>query len=762
MPNQFPVVAIRDAVHFPGLINTLLVVREPSVKAITGAGKGDHRVVVLSQRDMSVEDPQSSDLFNVGILSEVLQATPLPDSSLRVALRGVRRVRATKLVARSGCFYTQVEELNEQPATGNEAEALSRAAVESFMRVVEKNHQIPPESIESVVHAETPGKLADAILHHLPIKSNEKQNLLEELDQQARLHSILTLLGREEQILALRHQITETVEKALGESQREYYLREQLRVIQTELHERESRLGETEEYRKKIAEARMTPEAENLALTELQRLERASASGPESLVMRNYLDTLIALPWQKKTEDRIDVREAQRLLDERHFGLEKVKDRILDYLAVRQLRGESVGSILCFVGPPGVGKTSLGRSIADAMARKFVRVALGGVRDEAEIRGHRRTYIGSMPGRILQGLRDCGSRNPVFVLDEVDKLGQGAAGDPMSGLLEALDPEQNRRFSDHYVEAPFDLGDVIFIATANVLESVPPALRDRMEVVHFPAYTEEERYEIGRKFLFPAKREESGLSESQLLVKEAALAQIVHDYSREAGVRELDRQIARLCRKAARQVAAGEADAVCVDEQELQRLLGTPRYSRGKRWLEPHAGLAWAMVVSEVGGDVAPVEASLLPCASERPDVRLTGNLGGVMKESALAAITYLQSRLETPLRRDVHIHVPEGGVPKDGPSAGLTVLLALASAHSGTPIKQGLAVTGEITLLGRVLPVGGVRDKLLAAIASEFTEVLLPEGNESDLHELPPSSRGRLKIHLVSSAAEAMEIAFP
>ncbi|MDA4132514.1 MAG: LON peptidase substrate-binding domain-containing protein, partial [Thaumarchaeota archaeon] len=455
MANLIPVLAIRDAVHFPGLINTLLVVREPSVNAMRKANQGEHRVVVLSQRDMSVEDPGPADLFDIGVLSEVVQMIPLPDTSLRVALRGVSRVRATKVVVKNECFYTEIEELTEIPATGAEAEALSRTAVESFMRVVERDDQIPPESLEGVVHAIGAGQLADTILHHLPLKPNEKQELLEELDHQKRLEETVKVLGREEQILDLRGRIHDKVERELGDTQREYYLREQLRVIQAELEEREDRLGETEEYQEKITRAEMPPEAEERALAELRRLDKAPAASPEAMVIRNYLDTLVSLPWSISTEDRLDIAEAKRLLDDRHLGLVEVKERILDYLAVRQLRGDSVGSILCFIGPPGVGKTSLGRSIADAMGRQFFRIALGGVRDEGEIRGHRKTYVGSMPGRIIQGLRDCGSRNPVVVLDEVDKLGQGPTGDPMSALLEALDPEQNHRFSDHFVEVPF-------------------------------------------------------------------------------------------------------------------------------------------------------------------------------------------------------------------------------------------------------------------------------------------------------------------
>ncbi len=752
--------AVRDAVHFPGLINTLLVVREPSVIALRKAGQSDQRVLVLSQNDMAIEDPTAADLAQIGILSEIVQAVPLPDTSLRVALRGVYRARAKKVVARGGCFYADCEELKEIPAKGDETEALARIAIESFTRVVERNDQIPPESLEGVVHAGSPGRLADTILHHLPIKPDEKQLLMEELDQAARLEATVRVLHREEQILDLRGMIHDRVERELGDSQREYYLREQLRVIQAELQQREDRLGEGEDYREKIARAQMPPDAEDRALAELSRLERSAAASPEGMVIRNYLDVLVALPWSRKTEDRLDIAEAKRLLDDRHLGLDDVKDRILDFLAVRQLRGDSLGSILCFVGPPGVGKTSIGRSIADAMGRKFFRVALGGVRDEGEIRGHRKTYVGSMPGRIIQGLRDCGSRNPVIVLDEIDKLGQGQGGDPMSALLEALDPEQNRHFSDHYVETPFDLGDVIFIATGNLQENVPGPLRDRMEIVSFRGYTEEERLEIARKYLLADARDESGLTEKQFSIEAEALLSLVREHTREAGVRDLRRKLDRVTRKAARRIAEGSAKKVNITTKDLIEILGHPRWSGPQTWAGQSVGVAWGLVVSELGGGIIPVEAVLLEPAGERPEIRLTGNLGDVMKESAFAAVTYLQSHMSKSLDKDVHIHVPEGAVPKDGPSAGVTMLLALASAVAQEPVKKGFAATGEISLSGRILPVGGVRDKLIAAAAAGITDVLVPFENETDLDDLPKSARERLKIHLIRHASEALELA--
>jgi ATP-dependent Lon protease len=762
MARALPVIPVRDAVHFPRLINTLLVVREPSVRAIQEAMKSDYRVLVLSQRDMTIEEPTPSDLFDYGIVSEVLQSTLLPDGKLRVALRGLYRVKAKKIVSRKGSYFAEAVELQEEQTSGTQTEALSRLVVEAFFTVVEKNDRIPPESIDSVIHANQPGLLADTVVHHLPIKAAEKQDILEELRTDLRLTSVLRLLKLEDEILSAKSKIKETVDRQLGHAQREYVLREQLRQIQEELREGDGTVADIEDLRNRITASGMPVEVMTKAYSELRRFEVASVASPEALVIRNYLETLAMLPWQNRTPEKVDVKQAKELLDRRHFGLDQVKERILDFLAVHQLRQTSVGSILCFVGPPGVGKTSIGRSIADAMGRRFVRIALGGVRDEAEIRGHRRTYVASMPGRIMQGLATCGSRNPVILLDEIDKLAHGANGDPMSALLEALDPEQNSKFSDHYIEAPFDLSDVIFIATANRLDSVPPALRDRMEVTAFFTYTEEEKLEIAQQFLVPRQKEFCGLLPEQLTFSQSAIQSVIRLYTREAGVRDLDRQIANLCRKAARAVAEGEANAIVVHPEDLTSKLGLPRHVRGTGSARSQPGLAWGLVVSEAGGDVIPIEASLLPRTGDHLDVRLTGSLGDVMKESALAALTYLQSREITPVRRDIHIHVPETGVPKDGPSAGLTTLLALASARSEMPLVPGFATTGELTLLGRVLPVGGIRDKILAAIRAGFTDVIIPAENEQDLDDLPATARGQIRIHLVETAAEALTLVLP
>ncbi|MBC8066432.1 MAG: endopeptidase La [Chlorobia bacterium] len=759
-----PVLAARDAVHFPSLINTLNVVREPSVRAIRKSMEADRRVLVLSQRDMGQEDPRVEDLYKTGTLSEALQALPMPDTSLRVVLKGLKRARATRLISKTGTFWAEIEEIEETESDDLNVEAVMRACVDSFGRVVGLNKQIPPEAMASVVHVESAGRLADAIAHHLPLRPSEKQALLEQVHSKVRLERVFELLKREEQILDLDVDIRKRVERELGDGQREFYLREQLKIIQTELQHREQRLGETDEYREKIDACAMPEAAHDRAIAELRRLDRTPASSPEGMVLRNYLDCMVELPWNSVTEDQLDVASAKQLLDDQHFGLDKVKTRILDYLAVRQLKGSMRGPILCFVGPPGVGKTSIANSIAEAMGRKFVKLALGGVRDEAEIRGHRRTYVGSMPGRIVQGLRQCGSRNPVIVLDEIDKLGADYQGDPTSALLEALDPQQNDRFSDHYIEAPFDLSEVMFVATANLLENIPAALRDRMEVIHFPSYTDEERLQIAKAFLVPRTIEDHGLQGSQLEFPEKALKEIIRDYTREAGVRDLGRAIAAVSRKAARLVAEGSKKKLVIDEIRLAEFLGQPRYRRQSRHDEDSVGAATGLVVSEYGGDVISIEVSLMEPHGPKPELSLTGNLGDVMKESAMAAVTFVRANSEAlnigrTFKFDVHVHVPQGSIPKDGPSAGVTIGVALASAASGRAVRRDVAMTGEVTLRGKVLPVGGIRDKVLAAHRAGMKLVIIPAENATELEDVPASVLAELEVHLVADLFKAIEI---
>ncbi len=763
---QIPVLAVRDAVHFPSLVNTLHVLRDPSLKAVRKSLEGDRTVMVLSQLDMSIENPEVGDLARFGTLSEVLQALPMPDGGLRVVLRGISRVRAIGLSQKAGSFWSEgqvVEETSGDPDI--ESDAMMRAALESFERVVHLSKTVPPEALQSVAHAGTPGAMADAIAHHLPLVPSQKQAILEQLSMVDRLNEVLLLVKREEQVLQLGAKIHQKVEKDLGDSQREFYLREQLKIIQDELLEREDRLGETDEYKQRIETIHMPPQALEKALQEVKKLDRTPAASPEDMVLRNYLDCLLSLPWSVQTEDRLDVIAAAQSLDRDHFGLNKVKERVLDVLAVRQLKQSARGPILCFVGPPGVGKTSIARSIADAMDRKFMRISLGGIRDEAEIRGHRRTYVGSMPGRIISGLRLCGSNNPVIVLDEIDKLGADYRGDPTSALLEALDPEQNCHFADHYLETPFDLSAAMFIATANVLENIPPALRDRMEVIRFPSYTDDERMRIGEAYLIPKCLDENGLTTTLVKFSRPSLRSLVQDYTREAGVRNLEREIATVCRKCARQVAEGVTKSVSVDEASLKTFLGRPHYRRLAEELKDEVGAATGLVVSEYGGDTITIEVSLMQPLSDQPELRLTGNLGDVLKESVSAALTYVRSaskelKVGANFRYDIHVHVPEGGIPKDGPSAGVTIAVALVSAFSQRPVRGDVAMTGEITLRGKVLPVGGIRDKVLAAYRAGIRNMILPTDNQADLEDLPANVLQEMTLHPVSDLRTAFAIA--
>lgn len=759
-----PVLPVRDNVHFPNLINTLLVGREMSVRALQSAMRKDRRVLVVGQRDLTVDEPRAADLFHVGTLSEVLQVLPMPDGTMRVVLRGQSRCRVHSYAYRGGYFIGAIEELPQESRRGAKVEALRREGIDAFSEIAGLGKQVPPEALEMLPSIEEPGELADTIANHLNLRPEVKQELLEDLDSVSRLSRLVTLLISERQVLELQSDIRTKVEQELGNTQREYYLREQLRAIQHELTGADES-EEGAEYRRKIEACGMAPETQEKALQELRRFERAPASSPEGMVIRNYLDWLTSLPWDKLSEDRLDVKAAAKILDRDHYGLAQVKDRILDFLAVRQLSKSLRGPILCFVGPPGVGKTSIGRSIAEALGRQFVRVSLGGVRDEAEIRGHRRTYIGSMPGRLIQGVKNCGTRNPVFMLDEIDKMSADLRGDPTSALLEALDPEQNTHFSDHYIESPFDLSAVMFIMTANLLENIPAPLRDRMEVIRFPSYTEEEKLYIAEHYLVPKKRQEHGLKPAQFEIAKEPLRTVIREYTREAGVRSLDREIATLCRKSARRIAERSKKAVKVDAVTLVEMLGKPRHRYGTRGEHDEIGAATGLVYTEFGGDLVTIEVSLMEPFGDQPQVRMTGSLGDVMKESALAAVTYVRSNErrfspERPFHFDVHVHVPEGAVPKDGPSAGVTIATALVSAFTGQPVRRDVALTGEVTLRGRVLPVGGVKEKVLAAHRAGISHIILPEDNLVDLDELTEAVKQDLTFHPVHHIEQALELA--
>ena len=744
----------------------LLVGREKGVRALEDAAALDRRIVIVAQRDIHVEDPGPEDLYGVGIVVEIMQVLRVPDGTVRVMLEGLERCRIVKMTQTEPFYRAQVVAIRGKGRKDLATEALMRTVIAQFEHVVSVSKTIQPEALINVVNTEEPGRLADVITPYLrQMRVNAQQEILETADVGKRLNKLAIFLKKEADILELQKNIRSRVEKEMGETQREFFLREQLKVIQHELGERGEEAGEIESYRAKIAESGMPESAAERANREVMRLERMPFAAPEGSVIRNYLDWLTALPWSVTTPDDIDIVEAGRVLDEDHHGLEKAKERILEFLSVRKLTGTTRGPILCFVGPPGVGKTSIGKSIARALGRKFIRVSLGGVRDEAEIRGHRRTYIGAMPGRILQGIRTAGSRNPVFILDEVDKLGMDFRGDPSSALLEALDPEQNREFSDHYLEAPFDLSDVLFITTANLLDPIPAALRDRMEVIPFASYTEHEKLIIARRFLVPRQTKDHGLEEKHLSFTDDGLLTLIREYTRESGVRNLNREIASLCRKVAKNVASGTDGHVEISAASLPDYLGKRRYHYGVMEEQDEIAAATGLVYTESGGDIVTIEVSLLKAHEGR--IQLTGQLGDVMKESAQAAFSFVRSRTaelgiaENFYRNlDVHVHVPAGGVPKDGPSAGITIACAIASALTRRPIRKEVAMTGEITLRGRVLPVGGIKEKVLAAHRAGIRTVLLPAENEKDLEELPDNVRREMCFRLVRHMDQVLEMA--
>lgn len=762
---RIAVVPVRDNVHFPGLVSTLLVGREISLRAIQYASNRDRTVLILGQREMSVDDPSAEDMYRLGTMSEILQVLPMPDGTMRLVLRGLARCKVQKMTLRSGFYTAEARPLDEPVRTGLAEDALMREATEAFHQIASLGRAVSPEALEMLPNIVNSGQLADTIANQLTLRPEAKQEILEELDPTSRLEMVVKLLTSERQVLELQTDLRTRVEKELGNTQREYFLREQLRAIQSELSGPEELGPEAQELSQIIAAASMPEKVQEKATAELRRLDRSPISSPESMVIRTYLEWLGGLPWSITSEDRLDVVEAARILDQGHFGLSKVKDRILDFLAVRQLSQSLRGPILCFVGPPGVGKTSLGRSIAEALGRKFVRVSLGGIRDESEIRGHRRTYIGSMPGRIIEGIKQCGTRNPVFMLDEIDKMGQDHRGDPTSALLEALDPEQNTHFVDHYIDAPFDLSAVMFILTANVMENIPGPLRDRMEIISFSSYTELEKLHIAKHYLTPRMKQEHGLKPSQLELMDEGILEAIRHYTREAGVRNLEREIATICRKTAREIAEQKAKHTAVSAENISQYLGQRRHRYGTAGEADIVGAATGLAYTEFGGDILTVEVNLMPTAGEQPNVTLTGSLGDVMKESAMAAVTYVRSNQDVlcpgkQFRFDVHVHVPEGAVPKDGPSAGVTIVTALISAFTGRPVRRQVAMTGETTLRGNVLPVGGIREKALAAHRAGIRELILPADNMVNLDELPAAVRQDIVFHPVRTIDEAIRFA--
>ena len=769
LPTQLPILPMSDVVVFPHMVAPLLVSSIQSTHLIDDVVAGNRLLGVTWQTDPDVDQPRPDQLHHFGCIARVVRMLKFPDDSVRVLIQGLKRMRIVRVEAETPYLQAQIAPVDDEQETSLELSALARNAANQFQEIINLSPSLPDELKVALVNIDDPGKLADVIAANLNIPLHEKQRLLEAARVKSRLTLLTNLLNREVEVLHLGSEIQSKVNSALTKSQREYFLREQLKAIQKDLGDGGEHGSEIKELRDKIDKAQMPAEVKKVAIKEADRLAMMTPAAAEYTVARSYLDWLIALPWSKSTDDKLDIVQAKRILDNDHYDLEPVKKRILEYLSVLKLRSNGStaavgkGPILCFVGPPGVGKTSLGRSIARALGRKFIRISLGGMRDEAEIRGHRRTYIGALPGRVLQGLRRAESNNPVFMLDEIDKVGTDFRGDPSSALLEVLDPQQNNSFSDHYLEVPFDLSHVMFITTANLLEPIPPALRDRMEVIELPGYTEHEKIHIATKYLVPRQLAEHGLKRSQLVLSKDALAAIIRDHTREAGVRNLERQIAAICRSTARRIVERKSKLVSVTARNLKDFLGPVEFFHdvAERTTEPGVaiGLAW----TPAGGDILFIEATQMP---GRGSLILTGSLGDVMRESAQAALSYLRSRAKqlgidprSFEKTDIHIHVPAGAIPKDGPSAGVTMAVALTSMLMRKPVRPALAMTGEITLRGKILPVGGIKEKVLAAARSGVKTIVLPDQNRKDLSQVPPEIRRKLRFRFAKTIDTALRL---
>jgi len=758
---QLPLLPLKNVVLFPHMIVPLYVGRERSIKALEAAMTQGKQVFLCTQRQADCEDPTEEDLYRVGVLGEVVQMLKLPDGTIKVLIEGSSRAVIERVIETDPHLRVEVALLDEEFAPSPELEALMRGVVDLFDRYVELDKKVPPEVNLTVRGVEDAGRLADIVAANLGIGVTDKQDVLETFQMNARLEKLSRVLQREIEILDMDRSIRHRVRQQIDRRQKEFYLKEQMRVIQEELGGEEAHLSELDELREKVRTLELAEAIEERLLKDIDRLERMPPGSPEISVLHNYLDLVVSLPWQSSSDDVTDLRAAERVLDADHHGLRKIKERILEFLAVRQLTKSPKGPILCFIGPPGVGKTSLGRSIARALGRKFVRVSLGGVSDEAEIRGHRRTYVGSMPGRIIKGLREAGTRNPVFLLDEIDKMSSDFRGDPASAMLEVLDPEQNKHFSDHYLEIPFDLSEVLFITTANVFYSIPRPLLDRMEVINLPGYTAEEKLVIAREFLIPKQLADHGLTEKHLEFTKPAVATIVSRYTSEAGVRNLERSIAGVCRKVAREVVKGKTRRMTIAPARLEDLLGPPRYKPDEGHKEPLIGVANGLAWTEVGGVLLTIEVITMP---GKGNLNLTGQMGDVMQESARAALSYARSNAQAlgiPAdfrdKLDLHIHIPKGAIPKDGPSAGISMALAIISALSHRPIRSDVALTGEITLRGRVLPIGGLKEKVLAAHRIGIHTILVPDDNQPDVADIPADIRKRLTFKFVKTMDEVI-----
>jgi len=762
---EIPILPLRGLLVFPYTVIHLDVGRKKSINAIEEAMLGSKEIFLATQKEAQTDEPEQEDIYEVGTVAEIRQVLKMPGGTMRVLVEGLYRARIKSYLSQPDFMKVGIEEYKtELVAKNSEIEALMRTVIYQFEQYVRMSKKIPPETVVSVVAIEEPGRLADVIASHLNLRIPDKQNVLEAMDITKRLNFICEILAKEMEVLELERKINIRVRKQMEKTQKEYYLREQMKAIQKELGEKDERSSEVEELRERIRKANLPKEALEKINKELERLEKMPSSAAEAVVVRNYLDWALSLPWSLETRDRLDLDMAEKILDEDHYGLEKPKERILEYLAIRKLAKKMKGPILCLVGPPGVGKTSLGKSVARSLGRKFVRMSLGGVRDEAEIRGHRRTYVGSMPGRVLNSIKQAGSKNPVFLLDEIDKMTTDFRGDPASALLEVLDPEQNSTFSDHYLEMPFDLSKVMFITTANSYYNIPRPLLDRMEVIEISGYTEEDKLNIALGYLVPKQVKEHGLKESNITFSEAALRKIIREYTREAGVRSLERQVASICRKVARQVVKDKNTSVNVTVNTVSKYLGTSKFRYGTAEKKSQVGVTTGLAWTDTGGDILSIEVALI---KGKGRLTLTGKLGDVMKESAQAGLTYVRSKAEelgiskeVIEGYDVHIHVPEGAIPKDGPSAGITMATSLASAMSGRAVRNDIAMTGEITLRGNVLPIGGLKEKALAAHRAGIDTIILPMENKKDLEEVPVNVKRKMNFILVGHMDEVLAAA--
>lgn len=772
IPEMMPLLPVRDIVVYPYMVLPLFVGRDISIKAIDAALSGNRMILIVAQKSLDVEIPQPEEIYSVGTVGMIMRMLKLPDGRIKILVQGLMRARILEYSQRDPYYQVRVEKISEAKVTdiSLELEALVRNVKEQVEKIITLGKAMPPEAMMVIENMEDPGRLSDMIVSNMGIRVDAAQQVLEIVDPVVRLKKINEVLEKELDLLGMQQKIQAEVKGEMDKTQREYFLREQLKAIQKELGDVDERTEEINEFRKRIAEAKMPEKVFKEAEKQLKRLEKMHPDSAEATTVRTYLEWMVEIPWSNKTRDNLDIKVASKVLNEDHYDLEKVKERILEYLAVRKMKekrkvGEKMkGPILCFTGPPGVGKTSLGKSIARALGREFVRMSLGGMRDEAEIRGHRRTYVGALPGRIIQGIKQVGTNNPVFMLDEVDKVGVDFRGDPAAALLEVLDPEQNHSFTDHFLSVPFDLSDVMFITTANLIDPILSALRDRMEVIEIPGYTEEEKIGIARNFLIPKQLAEHGITEKHIHISDATLQAIISQYTREAGVRNLEREIANVMRKVAKKTAEGKEKKYIITPLNIHRYLGVPKFLHETEHEKDEIGVSTGLAWTEAGGDIIYVEATMM---KGKGSLTLTGHLGDIMKESAQAALSYIRSRekelgIQSDIitKSDIHIHVPAGAIPKDGPSAGITMATALASLLSNTPIKRDVAMTGEITLRGRVLPIGGLKEKILAAKRAGLTTVILPKRNEKDIEEIPKHLLKGLNLEFAETMDDVLKVA--